>query len=137
MADEEKPYAELFSTEDREAARARLVPQWAAIERRKQARTERVAARRSELPGDLDRLRSLAADVSDPEGGIAINQAILEQAPRDTVTLNRLGCAYEGVGLLKEVRRAFLRCAAVDPKNEIARGRLRELERSLERRRTR
>jgi hypothetical protein len=29
MADEEKPYAELFSTEDREAARARLAPHWA------------------------------------------------------------------------------------------------------------
>jgi len=49
VADETKPYAGLFSDEDREAARARLAPHLAAIESRNAKRRERIDASRARL----------------------------------------------------------------------------------------
>jgi hypothetical protein len=134
VADEDRPYAYLFSAEDRQRARTRLAPHMAAIERRKEARRQRVAAKQSMLSEDIDQLRAAAADAKDPEVSIAINQAILKQAPRDIVALNRLGRAYESVGLLTEAREAFASSTAIDETNPIARRRLHDLDRLLARR---
>lgn len=133
-ADEDKPYANLFSAEDRHRARTRLAPHVAAIERRKEAQRQRVTAKQSALPEDLDQLRTFAAQAKDADVSIAINRAILRQEPGDTVALNRLGRALESVGLFGEARDAFRRTVAIDSKNTIARKRLHELERLQERR---
>src|SRR3954452_24298444 len=102
VADETKPYAYLFTDGDRAAARARLAPHIEAIQARKTAMTSRIDARRSRLPDDLSKLRRLAADATDPEEAVAINAAILRQAPDETVAMNRLGRAYEALGSLEQ-----------------------------------
>lgn len=50
VADADKPYAYLFSDEDRQAARDRLAPHIKAIEARKADRRARIDARGTELP---------------------------------------------------------------------------------------
>src|SRR3954451_23721771 len=102
VADESKPYAYLFTDGDRAAARARLAPHIEAIRARKTAMSTRIDARRSRLPDDLSELRRLAAEETDPEDAVAINAAILRQAPDETVAMNRLGRAYEALGSLEE-----------------------------------
>jgi len=130
VADDSKPYADLFSDEDRAAARARLAPHIAAIEARKAATQTRIAARRSELVGDdVEQLRQLAAKTADPEDAIAINTAILGHAPDDGVAMNRLGRAYEALGSIELAERTFRRALAADPSNAIATQRLRDLAR--------
>jgi tetratricopeptide (TPR) repeat protein len=129
IADPDKPYAYLFSADDRALARARLAPHIKAIERRKAAMRARIASRRSELPASLDELKTLAAATADPEEAIAINTAILEQAAGDVVALIRLGRAYEAIGSIDRAKGAFRQALEVDPGNAIAVRRLRELDR--------
>jgi tetratricopeptide (TPR) repeat protein len=129
VADDGKPYAHLFTAADRAAARERLAPHVEAIEARKLATTARIDARRSELPADLAQLRELAAQTTQAEDAIAINTAILRDAPDDAVALNRLGRAYETLGSIEQAEQAFRQAVAVDPGNAIAAGRLRNLSR--------
>jgi tetratricopeptide (TPR) repeat protein len=129
VIDESKPYAALFSDEDRAAARARLAPHIDSLQRRKAARVARIETRRSELPTDLAGLRQRAAAASDPEDVIAVNIEILERAPEDGVALNRLGRAYETIGSTDLAEETFRRAVAADPNNAIAARRLRDLRR--------
>jgi tetratricopeptide (TPR) repeat protein len=130
VADDEKPYAGLFSDADRDAARARLAPYIAAIEARKAATQARISARHAELAGeDVARLRQLAAATTDAEEAIAINTAILGQAPDDGVAMNRLGRAYEACGSIALAQQTFRAALAADPSNSIAAQRLRDLTR--------
>ena len=129
VADEDKPYAHLFTDADRDAARARLAPYIKAIEARKAARQARIDARRTDLPDDLAQLRGLATTATDPEDAIAINSAILRHAPDDVVALNRLGRAYETIGSFEQAEQAFRQAIAADPGNAIAARRLGDLQR--------
>ncbi len=128
VADDSKPYAHLFTDDDRAAARARLAPHVAAIEARKAASHVRIASRRSELEGDdVAHLRQLAAKTTDPEDAIAINTAILAHAPNDVVAMNRLGRAHETLGSIEVAEQTFRRALAADSDNAIATQRLRDL----------
>jgi tetratricopeptide (TPR) repeat protein len=127
VADEDKPYAHLFSDADRAAARKRLAQYIEAIERRKQDSQTRIETRGSELPDDSAQLRALAAEATDPEDAIAINRAILGKHPDDSVAMNRLGRAYDAIGLLEQAEETFRRAVEVDPNNAIAGRRLRDL----------
>src|SRR3954447_22924377 len=98
VADETKPYKNLFTAADRSAARARLAPHIKAIQARKAATQARIDARLAELPDDLERLRQRAAEPMNQEEAIAINTAILKLAPKDVVAFIRLGRAYEAIG---------------------------------------
>ena len=129
VIDESKPYASLFSDEDRAVAQARLAPYIDSIQRRKAERVVRIEARRSELPTDLAGLRQRAAAATDLEDVIAVNTEILERAPDDGVALNRLGRAYETMGSPDLAEETFRRAVAADPKNAIAARRLRDLKR--------
>jgi tetratricopeptide (TPR) repeat protein len=119
----------LFTDADRATARARLAPQLKAIQDRKDASRARIDARRSKLPRGLDELRRHAALATGPEEAIAINTAILGQDPDDAVALNRLGRAYEAIGAIEQAKETFQTAVANDPDNQIARRRLRDLER--------
>ncbi len=130
IADSWKPYAHLFSDTERDAARARLAHHLAAIEHRNAARAQRIAQRRSELPGDIAGLRDHATQAHDPEEAIAINTGILDQAPDDIAALNRLGRAYEALARVDDAKAAFRRVLHHDPTNQIASRRLRELNRA-------
>ncbi len=138
ILDESKVYAPLFTSEDRAAARAKLARQAGALEdltqrRAKQKRHEEAARRarvetiRSGLPKALDRLRELAAQATDLDEAIAINTSILGQEATDVVALNRLGRAYEAIGWIDEARAAFGEVLEIDPRNQIAGRRLRQL----------
>jgi tetratricopeptide (TPR) repeat protein len=129
IADPDKPYAHLFTNAERKAARERLAHHLAAIERRNAARAQRIAQLRSRLPSNLDALRAHAAGADDPERAIAINGAIIEEAPDDIVALNRLGRAYEALGRPEAAKSAFRRVLEYDPTNPIASRRLSALER--------
>ena len=127
VADEDKPYAHLFSDADRDAARARLAPHIKAIAARKAARQARIDKRSASLPADIDELRALAGSADGSEDAIAINRAILEQVSGDPVAMNRLGRAYESLGLIDEAEAVFREAVALDPDNAIAARRLRDL----------
>jgi tetratricopeptide (TPR) repeat protein len=129
VADESKPYAHLFSEDDRATAQARVAHHLGEIERRKAATAARIAARREDLPEEIAQLRGLAAAASSPEEVVAINSAILDQAPDDPVALNRLGRAFDALGSLDESEEAFRRVIALEPDNSIAIRRLADLER--------
>jgi tetratricopeptide (TPR) repeat protein len=133
VADDSRPYAHLFTEADRAAARKRLAPHIESIEKRKAASSARIDARRSELPDDVEALREHAAETTQPEDAIAINTAILERDPKDSVAMNRLGRAYEAIGSIAQARQTFERAVEVDPQNTIAVGRLRDLVRSQRR----
>lgn len=131
VADAEKPYSHLFTDEDRKAARARLAPHIEAIEARKAERRTRIETRRTQLPDDVTELRALAAGGAGSEDAIAINLRILERTPDDVVALNRLGRAYESLGLFDAAVDAFGKVLAIDPRNPIAERRLRDIERRV------
>ena len=63
------------------------------------------------------------------EESVATNTAILSQAPSDLPALNRLGRAHEALGSVDAARDAFTRVLELDPANQIASRRLRQLER--------
>jgi tetratricopeptide (TPR) repeat protein len=131
VADADKPYSHLFTDGDRQAARERLAPHIKEIEARKTARETRIEARGAQLPADVTELRALAGDPVGPEDAIAINLRILERTPDDVVALNRLGRAYETLGLFDAAGDAFERVLAIDPQNAIAKRRLRDVERRV------
>lgn len=128
VADDGKPYAHLFSADDRAAAKKRLAPHLAAIAARKAATEARIDARGSGLAGNgVAQLRELADRTTDLEDAIAVNTAILGHAPEDPVALNRLGRAYEAIGAIEQAERTFRRAIDADPANAIATRRLRDL----------
>ena len=127
VADASKPYAHLFTDEDRAAARARLAPYIQAIEARKAASRALIDARSSDLPDDLEQLRALATQPTQPENAVAINRAILRQDAYDIVALNRLGRAYAELRSTDQAEQTFRDVLALDPGNGIATRRLREL----------
>jgi tetratricopeptide (TPR) repeat protein len=131
VADAEKPYSHLFTDDDRQAARDRLAPHIKAIDARKSARTTRIEKRRLQLPDDVTELRALAGDAVGSEDSIAINLRILERTPDDVVALNRLGRAYEALGLFDAAGETFGKVLAIDPHNPIAERRLRDCERRV------
>jgi tetratricopeptide (TPR) repeat protein len=133
VADESKPYSQLFTDGDRAAARSRLAPHIAAIAARKAATQARIDARHGELPESVEQLRKLAAEAVNPEDAIAINMAILHHATDDPVALNRLGRAYETLGSIERAQETFRQALAADPNNAIASGRLRDLARRTRR----
>jgi len=138
--DKSKVYAPLFTARDRAAAEAKLAWRAGQVEQLardrtrqagdpEQARSKRVDELRRSLPKDQPALRELAGQQIDPETAIAINESILQQAPRDVVALNRLGRAYEAIGSIDQARSAFRTLLTIDPTNKIATRRLRQLER--------
>jgi tetratricopeptide (TPR) repeat protein len=128
VADEDKPYRRLFTDGDREAARARLAPHIKAIEARKAARQARIDSRIARLTDDLAELREQAGQTNDPEVAIALNTAILRQAP-DVVAYIRLGRAQEAIGALDRACESFEQALSIDPGNAIASRRLRDVQR--------
>jgi len=127
VADETKPYAHLFTDEDRTAASARLAPHIEAINARKAASQARIDDRASELPDDVDQLRGLAEQATEPEDAFAINRAILDHDADDVVALIRLGRAYEALGSSDQAEQTFRDVLVLEPTNAIATRRLREL----------
>jgi len=137
IIDESKIYAPLFSTEDRAAAKAKLERQAKEVgvrvrDRAQQVR-DKVAAIRSKLPEDFEELRRLASTLpGDPYKAIAINESILDRVSTDdvvvvVVALNRLGRAWQRVGSTDQARQTFQRVLEIDPSNQIAAERLRQL----------
>ena len=138
IIDESKIYAPLFSADDRAAAKAKLARQTGQVEAlardraqqvldKEAATEERLSAIRSELPDDVEELRTLASKAVDCEDAIAINSSILDQVPTDIVALNRLGRAYQELKWIDQARHAFQRVLELDPSNPIAAARLRQL----------
>ncbi|HVL94756.1 MAG TPA: hypothetical protein VM266_02745 [Solirubrobacteraceae bacterium] len=122
VADPDKPYAHLFSDEDRAAARERLGPHLELIAKRKNP-TAKIAA----LPDDLVELRRLAEADPPPEDAVAINSKIVQMAPEEVVALIRLGRAHVDLHHDAEAVQAFERVLEVDPSNAIAKRRLETL----------
>jgi tetratricopeptide (TPR) repeat protein len=139
ILDESKPYASLFTDNDRVAARAKLQRQAGQIEdlarsreqQRRDAdaeREKRIAAVSARLPAQLEQLRSEAAQATEPEVIIATTRAILRHRERAVVALNRLGRAYQEVGSIDDARAAFSRLLEIDPENTIATRRMQQLQ---------
>ena len=122
VADADKPYAGLFTDEDRAAARERLGPHLAFIESRKNP-----VARMEALPDDVGALRELAERDPAPDEAIAINGKILRLAPDDVVALVRLGRAHLDLHHDAEAIQAFERVLELEPANPIAASRLKNL----------
>ena len=119
VADPDKPYADLFTDEDRAAARERLGPHLEAIAERKNP-----VARIEALPDDVSELRELAEADPAPEDAIAINSKIVQNAPEEVVALVRLGRAHLDMHHDAEAIEAFERVLELDPSNPIAKRRL-------------
>ena len=119
VADPGKPYAHLFTDEDRIAAQDRLGPHLEAIAARKNP-----VARMEALPDDLAELRALAeADVA-PDEALAINSKITALAPQEVVAYVRLGRAHLDLHHDEEAIQAFEKVLELDPANPIAKRRL-------------
>lgn len=124
IADGEKPYAHLFTDDERRRAQERLEPFQKRIDERKD-QSDRIAG----LPSDLDELRALAEADPAPEDAIAINTAILRQEPEDVVTMRRLGRAHLDMRHDAEATEIFEQVLELAPKDPIATKRLVELRR--------
>lgn len=122
VADADKPYAQLFTDEDRAAARERLGPHLDAIASRKNP-----VLRMEVLPDDLVSLRAMAEDDPAPEEAIAINSKILQLAPGEVVALVRLGRAHLDLHHDAEAIQTFEKVLEIEPSNPIATSRLRGL----------
>ena len=84
-------------------------------------------AQEAGLPGDLEQLRTLAAQEGPAELAAAVNRAILQLDAYDVVAMNRLGRAYEALGSADRAEQTFRDVLTLDPGNAIAVRRLREL----------
>lgn len=80
-----------------------------------------------QLPKQLEDLVSLARTDIPPRDAVAVNRAIIARLPADIPSHNRLGRAYQALGLVDQARRAFEAVRELDPANTIAAKRLREL----------
>jgi tetratricopeptide (TPR) repeat protein len=119
VADPDKPYAALFTDEDRAAAQERLGPHLAAVAARKNP-VERMEA----LPDDLAELRTLAEGDPTADESIAINSKIVQLAPEEVVAFVRLGRAHLDLHHDAEAIDAFEKVLELDPSNPIAKRRL-------------
>jgi tetratricopeptide (TPR) repeat protein len=88
-----------------------------------------VERRIAELPGRLEDLRPLTGTDTHPADSVAVNRAIVARAPEDVAAHNRLGRAYQELGLLEQARAAFEAVIRLEPANAIASKRLQELNR--------
>lgn len=61
------------------------------------------------------------------EEAVAVNRELLESAPRDASTYNRLGKALSEIGSYAEAKQAYSEALALDPTNSIARKNLERL----------
>ena len=84
-----------------------------------------------DLPTDLSALQALAASTSAPAQAVAVNQAILAQAPEDVPALNRLGRAQQEIGHIKDAATTFGRVLVIDQKDPVARKHVLELAKKL------
>jgi tetratricopeptide (TPR) repeat protein len=69
----------------------------------------------------------MAGTDTNPGDSVALNRAIIARAPDDVPAHNRLGRAYQELGLIEHARSAFDAVIRLDPTNVIARKRLQEL----------
>ncbi len=79
------------------------------------------------LPGGLADLRSLAACQQLAADAVAVNRAIIRLSPKEIPAHNRLGRAYQELGLIAHARTEFETVTRLDPGNAIATKRLKEL----------
>jgi alkylated DNA nucleotide flippase Atl1 len=79
------------------------------------------------LPSRLEDLHAVAGSETVAVDSIAISRAIISLSPRDIPAHNRLGRAYQNLGLLERARAAFEVVVQLDPGNPIATNRLQEL----------
>ena len=84
----------------------------------------------AKLPVLLEDLLAIAGTQNVPAEEVAVNRAIVAQAPKDIPAHNRLGRAYQNLGLVEQARATFETVLQLDPGNAIARKRLREISRS-------
>jgi cytochrome c-type biogenesis protein CcmH/NrfG len=82
------------------------------------------------LPGRLEDLLELAGTETLLADAVAVNRAIIAHAPQDIPGHNRLGRAYQELGLIEHARAAFEAVLRLDPGNMIATKRLQELSRT-------
>lgn len=81
------------------------------------------------LPDRLEDLLALADADAVPADAVAVNRAILARLPQDTPAHNRLGRAYQALGLIEHARAVFQTVVRLDPSNVIAKRRLEEISR--------
>jgi alkylated DNA nucleotide flippase Atl1 len=86
-----------------------------------------VEGRIASLPERLEDLYALAGTEDIPAGAVAINRAIIARSPQDIPAHNRLGRAYQDLGLTGRARAAFETVLRLDGSNAIATKRLREI----------
>ena len=79
------------------------------------------------LPGGLEDLRAIAASQQLAADAVAVNGAITRLSPKDIPAHNRLGRAYQELGLIAHARGQFETVTRLDPGNAIATKRLKEL----------
>jgi tetratricopeptide (TPR) repeat protein len=102
-----------------------------AVEAHLLAEVEAYAERRiATLPDQLEDLLALAGADSVPADGVAVNRAVLARLPQDIPAHNRLGRAYQKLGLIAHARAAFETVVRLDPSNAIAKKRLEEISRT-------
>ena len=82
------------------------------------------------LPERPEDLLALAGTQNLPADAVAVNRAIITVMPQDIPAHNRLGRAYQSLGLTEHARAAFETVLRLDPCNTIATKRLGEINRS-------
>jgi tetratricopeptide (TPR) repeat protein len=83
-----------------------------------------------ESEAGLDDLRRLASQSQDPDETVRLSAEILKRDPRDIAALNRIGRSYQALREKAKAIEMFERVLKLDPGNNIATGRLRQLRRS-------
>lgn len=89
-----------------------------------------VEGQTASLPERLEGLLALAGTQNLLADVVAINRAIIDRSPQDVPAHNRLGRAYQDLGLTEHARGAFETALRLDPSNAVATKRLREISRS-------
>ena len=82
------------------------------------------------LPDRLEDLYPLAGAENLPADAVAINRAIIARSPQNIPAHNRLGRAYQNLGLIAHARDAFETVVRLDPGNAIATKRLQDIRRT-------